>query len=235
MSADAHFDRQTEAFVGHHAVLNMQGFALTLTATTTPAGPHAWAEVDGGSGGLVSVTAFNAVATVGQAGAAGGATRTYIGTGASVSASHVTMTATSSTEAKADVSYVGIGGFVGVSASQTTAEAGHDTEAIVGQDTTLTLTGNLSASANGTSKATPIISGPMRLSGRRVQANRPVAKNDAAISGARAWSWPLSLVYGESTRTATMSDSTSTKAVVRPHSARRSPAVMAPGRRARGR
>ena len=153
MRAIANFDRVTSAFVGAGSTLNMAGYDLTLNATTTPTGPHALADIEGGSGGIGSVATYEAVATVG---AQGGSTDTYIGTGSSVTARHVAMTATSNTEAKADLSYVGISLFFGVSVSSTLATAGHDTSSRIDDDATLTLSGNLTATANGTSTATPV-------------------------------------------------------------------------------
>lgn len=167
LSADARYDRITEASVGAGATVTAG--ALTLIATTSFTSPAAVAEAGGGNGGLVSVATYDALATVGQAGDLGGVTRAAIGAGATVTASSVTMTATSQTEATSIVTYLGVGGFASSSSSQTTATAGHDTEAIVGSGAILTLTGALTVTATGTSKATPAISGGAGSLGVSVQ------------------------------------------------------------------
>ena len=227
MTSLAVASRATEAFVGHHASLDLGGSAIALRADATMGEPVAFASNQGGSAGLVSIAVFKADAIVGDdmrgavtvsianpavftlgghglvvgdmvrltttgslpTGLSAGATyyvvsatsstfqlsstprgppiatsgtqsgthtlyrvgrsltRAFVGDAASVTAGRLDILATSTTEAKSEISFLGIAAFVGVQIGRTTATAAHDTEAFVGDDAILNLSGALVISA----------------------------------------------------------------------------------------
>ncbi|MDX2378988.1 MAG: hypothetical protein QNM02_04430, partial [Acidimicrobiia bacterium] len=172
--ADAKLSRTTEAFVGHHAILDLGGSSLTATAKSLSA--LSTANASGGSGGIVDVGTFKATAFLGSdtiflpalpsnpqdytaarpTMGTRAVTRAYVGDGASVIAGNVTLDADAISLATATTEFIGIS-FIGVKIADTLATAAHDTDAFVGDNAFLNLTGKLSINANGSSTATPRI------------------------------------------------------------------------------
>ncbi|HET9217460.1 MAG TPA: LEPR-XLL domain-containing protein, partial [Terriglobia bacterium] len=159
ITAKAAASRETEAFVGHDAQIDLGGASLTLTADTTMSEAMAQATVGGGSGaGLANIDVFEVAATVGVDGSQASATRAFIGDGAAILANNVSLFADSMTEAAATSDTFGIGGVANVTLSEVRATAAHDTEAFVGNNVTINISGVLTIDAdNQLSKATPTI------------------------------------------------------------------------------
>ena len=182
IDSDAKVSRTTEAFVGHHADLNLGSGDLTLTAWSPQV--RAVTTSRGTSVGVIaSVSVFSADASIGDdtvslpvvsaPGAYAGqgddykngrptvavrsVTRAYIGDDASVDARNVTLDADSDALAEATTKYAGISGFVGVKVAETLANTNHDTEAWIGNRAAITLSGALSLSADDKLRATPTL------------------------------------------------------------------------------
>lgn len=171
--ADATISRSTEAFVGHHANLQLAAAALTVSAQNPNTVATASASSKGG--GLGSVEVFSASASVGDdtvflAPAAGalpdgtlataarrGVTRASIDADAVVVAGDVTLDADATVTADTSVEMFSITAFLGVKAGKTIATVTYDAEAFVGDRARLTLGGALVADADLTTHATPRI------------------------------------------------------------------------------
>ena len=173
LETDATVSRATEAYVGDLANLNLAGFDLTLTAQSPTV--FATTSTKGGTGGLLTVTVLTSKSTVGDdtnvflpvvstTAAFGRAivttrsvTRAFIGTDAIVGARNVTLDSDATATAESTTNYASIGGFVGVSVTETLVTTQHDTEAFVGDGAALTLTGALNIDAKGILNGTPTL------------------------------------------------------------------------------
>ena len=180
--ADSRLSRVTETFVGHHAQLDLLGSTLTATATSPAATATAFAK--GGAGGFVTISKFEARASLGNdtvtlpalpadpedydavrpTAGTRAVTRSYIDHSAQVHAHDVDLDADSTTLADADVSFVGISAFFDLSVSTVEANVGHDTETYIGDDAVVDLTGTLWATATTDATSSPQIS-QMGISG----------------------------------------------------------------------
>src|SRR5581483_10852044 len=159
--AEAKAERQTEAFVGHHASLQLGGGSATFTADATPSSPMADALSLGESGGAVaSISTYKTLATIDPSSAA----RAFVRDNASATAGSLTLQATSNTTANADGKFVDISGFLGDQVGSIEANNGQNTEAYIGDDATVNLGGNLLVQATNTATVTPSISS-LSLSG----------------------------------------------------------------------
>ncbi|MEQ1826278.1 MAG: hypothetical protein ABL921_10035, partial [Pirellula sp.] len=155
MIADARAERKTEAFLGHHGMLDLGSGSATFIADATPSTPMADAASLGVAGGSIfSISKYQTFATIGP----NSVSRAYVGNNATVDAGTLTLQATSNTTAKADARFVGISGFVDAQEGTTEATNGQDTESYIGDDATITLSGALNMHANNTPLATPTIS-----------------------------------------------------------------------------
>ena len=146
--------RATEAFIGHDSVLRLGTGTAIFTASTELVDPMAQASVVSGSASLIDVSVFSATATVGQLGTDGplSATRAFVGDNASVTARALTLDAASRTSSDAELT-TGALSFVGVGVSDVIATAAHDTEAFIGRDVRIRLTGALVLDADAISTA----------------------------------------------------------------------------------
>ena len=150
--------RATEAFVGTNSTLNLGGSSLTAIADTIMTTPMARAVVDGGSGaGIANVNTMQATATIGTGTNQDqdSATRSFVGSGTTVNAGTVTLHALSNTTADAIVDSGSGAGIADISITNIFATNAHDTEAYVGDNTTLTLSGALDIKADSTVNANP--------------------------------------------------------------------------------
>ncbi|MDO9173246.1 MAG: hypothetical protein Q7V62_00490, partial [Actinomycetota bacterium] len=143
------------------------------TARTETGQPLADASLSGGSGGgLVSVSIMKSTAIVGDGDVTGdgvnddlditgfslapSSTRAAIGNGAIVSATSITLDAKSNTRAASTVNAGSGAGLVAGTLTTINANAGHDTEATIGDRATVTATnGAVTLLANGTTTANP--------------------------------------------------------------------------------
>ena len=149
-SATANVTRTVEAFVGHHADVNLGTGALSATATS----PVTKADADsrGAGAGTVNVTALKSLGDV------DGLTSAYVDANASVDAGSLTLSATSTTTALAATNFIGFSAIAGVTGSKTIANAGHDTVVRIGDDAVVNVgNGAITMTATGTSTATPTI------------------------------------------------------------------------------
>ena len=163
IKAEAAASRVTEAFVGHHADIDLGGFSLTARADATMAQPLAEATISTGSGaGLANVNVLSVEARVGLVNAIdpnsqSSATRAFIDHDAEIDAFNLTLDADADTEAKAiSTSHVTFAGLADIVAASVKAVAAHDTEAYVGDDVKLTLSGALNVDAAAATTATPL-------------------------------------------------------------------------------
>ncbi len=164
ISAEAAASRLTEVFVDNGANLNLGGTSLIGTATTSTGAPLASAGVTkAGGGGIASVNKISVDARVGlvdanDAGSQASATRAYVGNGATIVAHNVTLDAISNTTAEAKVHIpVALGGVVQVTLTELTGTAAHNTQASIGNNSTLTLSGALSLKADAQTTASPSV------------------------------------------------------------------------------
>ncbi len=170
--------RATEALVGADSQVTLTG-SFTATARTETGQPLADASLSGGSGaGLVSVNVMKTTAIVGDGDRTGdginddpeiqaliddaglvfsaSATRAAIGDGVTISATTITLDAKSNTNAKSLVEAGSGAGLVAGSVTTVTANSSHDTEARIGDGSTVTATGGaVTLLANGTTTANP--------------------------------------------------------------------------------
>jgi hypothetical protein len=162
--AEAAASRLTETFVGHHADIDLGGDSLTAHADMNTGAPLAEATITTGSGGgIANVSTFAVEGRVGlvdsaDANSQASATRAFVDHNAAITAGALTLEADSNTEAEADVSQpLGFGGVVNVSLIDVKGVAAHDTDAYVGDDVTLTLSGALRIDANARTTARPSV------------------------------------------------------------------------------
>ena len=173
ISAEAAASRLTEAFVGHHAVLDLGGPRSPRRPTRPWRSRWPRPTIKAGSGaGIANVSIFKSEARVGlvdasNANSQASATRAFVDNNAiDQRRVNVTLDADSITEAKADIFFRSASAASPTSAvGDTIGTAAHDTEAFVGDDVTLQLTGRLTLDAPGGTSATPW-SPTQRLAGR---------------------------------------------------------------------
>ena len=162
MVAEAAVAQETQGFVGHHADLNLTGI-LDITAKTVFDDPVATASVTGGSGGVVDVGVFTAKAAVGDYTAnddalasysVDSATRAFIDHDAEVGAASIELDADSKTTSNASINFFQVGAAAATIAAAD-ATNGHDTQAYVGDDADIDISGTLTIDAFGEVFATP--------------------------------------------------------------------------------
>jgi hypothetical protein len=202
--AEAAASRLTEAFVGHHADVDLGGDSLTAHAALNTGAPLAEATIATGSGGgIANVSDFVVEGRVGLVDSADGssqasATRTFVGDHAVITAGALTLEADSDTEAQADVSQpVGFGGLVNVGLIDVTGVAAHDTEAYVGDDVALTLSGALRIDAHATTTATPSVANHSASLGVSYAESHVTTRID---SDTRAWIGAAGTITASSVR-----------------------------------
>ncbi|MGD8331683.1 MAG: hypothetical protein PVJ49_19785, partial [Acidobacteriota bacterium] len=164
--------RETGALVGDDAVVTLTG-GLTAIARTETGTALADASISAGSGsGGVAVNILKSTAIVGDGDTDGdgtnddlditgftlapSSTRAAIGNDATVSATFITLDAKSNTSAASTVTSGAGAGLVAGNATTINANSSHDTEATIGDRSTVTATnGAVQLLANGTTAATP--------------------------------------------------------------------------------
>ncbi|GGO80245.1 hypothetical protein GCM10011348_16530 [Marinobacterium nitratireducens] len=162
IKVEAAASRETEAFIGNYADIDLTGHSISLRANTNTGSDLANAEINSGSGaGLANISLMDASARVGlvdaeDASSQASATRAYVGNHVELDAVNLTLDADANTSADAEVDApVTIGGIANVTLTNVIGTAAHDTEAYVGNDGDLNLTGWLKVTADAETTATP--------------------------------------------------------------------------------
>ncbi|MGD8330942.1 MAG: hypothetical protein PVJ49_16045, partial [Acidobacteriota bacterium] len=161
--------RMTEAFVADYSHVDITGHSMTVWAKTDTGEALANAEINSGSGaGLANIALMDAAARVGGVNDNGtpddpsddtgqaSATRAYVGNNVVIDAVDLKLDADANTSADALVNApVTIGGIANVTITDVLGTAAHDTEAYVGDNGDLNLSGKLEVTADATTTATP--------------------------------------------------------------------------------
>ena len=169
LKAQAYAARITETFVGRNSTVDLSddvhGVDYNLIGNATNAilsggnpVPTASASISSvGGAGLVDVNLLEVVAVIGQqdVDSQQSATRSYVAREADISANNVELNALSNTTVEADASNFTAAGLVAASITNITAKGSHDSEVSIGEQSMLSLSGNLDMLADNKVTASP--------------------------------------------------------------------------------